>query len=108
MGRHRKKRLRNNHRDGSVLGRFKPLGAAQLQDQDHQDLQVGQAVGEHDGPRVPQKSVDEPETHSCAEQRQHQSGERLTSGTPGAEYLGQKSDSRQRARTVTDHLGLIA
>jgi hypothetical protein len=90
-----------------VLRRFNPIGAAKLQHQDHEDLQVGHAVGEHDGPRVPQKSVDEPETDSRTEEREHQPGKRVPPGTPGANYLRQKGDSRQRARTVTDHLGLI-
>jgi len=92
---------------GLWLRRFNPMGAPQLQDEDHQNLQIGHPVGEHDGSRVPQESVDEPQTDSGAEKREHQSGERMTPGTPGANYLRQKGDGRQGPRTVADHLGLI-
>jgi hypothetical protein len=87
---------------------FNPLGAAQFQHQNYQNLEVGDAIGEHNGPRVPQESVDEPKAHSGSEKREHQPGERMPPCTPGANYLGQKGDSRQGARTITDQLGLIA
>ena len=85
-----------------------PACAAQLQYQDHQDLEIGHAVGEHDGPGVPQESVDEPEADSGAEEGEHQSGERVAAGAPGADYLRQKGDRGQGSRTVADQLGLIA